>query len=40
MVWTEGAFIHPDFYRGAIFPRYRELWDILHLGFCHFASLP
>ena len=29
MVWTEGAFIHPDFYRSVIFPRYRELWSVL-----------
>ncbi|MHB9024036.1 MAG: uroporphyrinogen decarboxylase family protein [Armatimonadota bacterium] len=26
MVWTEGPFIHPDFYRKYIFPRFRELW--------------
>ncbi|MBN2309923.1 MAG: hypothetical protein JXR94_13195 [Candidatus Hydrogenedentes bacterium] len=26
MVWTEGAFVHPDFYRRVIFPRYAELW--------------
>jgi hypothetical protein len=26
MVWSEGAFMHPDFYRRAIFPRYAELW--------------
>ncbi|MBT5872207.1 MAG: hypothetical protein HOH43_02210 [Candidatus Latescibacteria bacterium] len=30
MVWTQGAFMNPDFYRSAIFPRYRKLWDILH----------
>jgi hypothetical protein len=29
MVWSEGAFLHPDFYRRVIFPRYRELWAIL-----------
>jgi hypothetical protein len=29
MVWSEGAFMHPDFYRRAIFPRYRELWSVL-----------
>jgi uroporphyrinogen-III decarboxylase len=29
MVWSQGPFIHPDFYRGAIFPRYRELWSLL-----------
>jgi hypothetical protein len=26
MVWTQGAFIHPDFYREVIFPRYQRLW--------------
>lgn len=30
MVWTQGAFMHPDFYRSAIFPRYKKLWDVLH----------
>ena len=29
MVWTAGAFMHPDFYRRVIFPRYRELWKPL-----------
>lgn len=29
MVWTEGPFMSPAFYRRAIFPRYRELWSIL-----------
>jgi len=29
MVWSEGPFIHPDFYRRVIFPRYRELWRVL-----------
>ena len=29
MVWSEGPFVHPDFYRRAIFPRYRELWAVL-----------
>jgi uroporphyrinogen-III decarboxylase len=29
MVWSEGAFMHPDFYRGAIFPRYKALWRVL-----------
>lgn len=29
MVWTEGAFMDPAFYRRAIFPRYRELWSVL-----------
>ena len=26
MVWTQGPFIRPDFYRSYVFPRYRELW--------------
>jgi len=26
MVWTEGPFIDPAFYRRVIFPRYKELW--------------
>ena len=30
MVWTQGPFMRPDFYRTFIFPRYRELWAILH----------
>jgi len=30
MVWTAGPFMHPDFYRRVIFPRYRELWKPLH----------
>lgn len=30
MVWTQGAFMHPDFYRSAIFPRYKKLWDVIH----------
>jgi hypothetical protein len=29
MVWTQGAFMHPDFYRASIFPRYRKLWDVI-----------
>ena len=29
MVWSSGAFMHPDFYRSAVFPHYRELWGIL-----------
>ena len=29
MVWSNGAFMDPDFYRQAIIPRYRELWTIL-----------
>ncbi|MGD2175555.1 MAG: uroporphyrinogen decarboxylase family protein [Candidatus Brocadiaceae bacterium] len=30
MVWSEGPFMHPEIYRSAIFPRYRELWRVLH----------
>jgi Uroporphyrinogen decarboxylase (URO-D) len=30
MVWTGGPFMHPDFYRQAIFPRYHKLWEVLH----------
>lgn len=26
MVWTEGAFIHPDWYRRYIFPNLKKLW--------------
>jgi len=26
MVWTEGPFMHPDFYRQVIFPLYRDMW--------------
>ena len=29
-VWTEGPFMHPDFYRRVIIPRYAELWKPLH----------
>jgi hypothetical protein len=29
MVWSEGAFLHPDFYRRVIFPRYEQLWAVL-----------
>jgi len=29
MVWSEGPFVHPDFYRKAIFPRYAALWKVL-----------
>lgn len=29
-VWTQGAFMHPDFYRASIFPRLERLWDVLH----------
>jgi hypothetical protein len=28
-VWTGGPFMHPDFYRRAIIPRYAELWKPL-----------
>ena len=30
MVWSQGAFMHPDFYRKAIFPRYKKLWKVMH----------
>jgi len=30
MVWTQGAFIHPDFYRNVIFPCYAKFWKVLH----------
>jgi hypothetical protein len=30
MVWSSGAFMQPEFYRSAIFPRYRQLWQVLH----------
>jgi hypothetical protein len=29
MVWSEGPFMHPAFYRRVIFPRYAELWSVL-----------
>lgn len=29
MVWTQGPFMHPDFYRAEVFPRYKELWLLL-----------
>jgi len=29
MVWTEGPFINPTFYRKYIFPRYQQLWQPL-----------
>jgi len=29
-VWTSGPFMHPDFYRKAIIPRYAELWKPIH----------
>ncbi len=30
MVWSGGPFLDPDFYRGAIFPRYKALVRLLH----------
>ena len=30
MVWTEGAIFNPNWYRRSVFPRYRELWAVLH----------
>jgi hypothetical protein len=30
MVWSEGAFMYPAFYRSAIFPHYKRMWDVLH----------
>ncbi len=29
-VWTEGPFVHPDFYRQVIIPFYGEFWNVLH----------
>ena len=29
-VWTSGPFLHPDYYRQNIIPRYAELWQVLH----------
>lgn len=29
MVWTAGPFLHPDFYRGVIFPQYKKMWEPL-----------
>lgn len=29
MVWSEGPFMDPAFYRRVIFPRFRELWRVL-----------
>jgi hypothetical protein len=29
MVWTQGPFMRPDFYRRVIFPLYRRLWEPL-----------
>ena len=30
MVWTNGPFMNPDFYRKHIFPLYKQLWEPLH----------
>jgi hypothetical protein len=30
MVWTDGPFMSPDFYRKVIFPIYKKLWEPLH----------
>lgn len=30
MVWTEGPFMPPEFYRKTIFPIYKELWAVMH----------
>lgn len=30
MVWTAGPFLAPAFYRSAIFPLYKQMWDVLH----------
>ncbi len=43
MVWSQGPFMHPDFYRSAIFPRYKKLWEPLReagkiLLFCSDAT--
>ena len=43
MVWSQGPFMHPDFYRAAIFPRYKKLWEPLRaagkiLLFCSDAT--
>ncbi len=29
MVWSEGPFLDPAFYRAVIFPRYKEIWKVL-----------
>jgi hypothetical protein len=29
MVWTQGPFMYPDFYRRAIFPLYKQFWRVL-----------
>jgi len=30
MVWSQGPFMHPSFYRDVIFPRYKALWKVLN----------
>jgi len=30
MVWSQGAFMRPDWYRSVVFPHYKMLWDIVH----------
>jgi len=30
MVWTAGPFMKPKLYREYVFPRYKELWSMLH----------
>lgn len=29
MVWTQGPFMRPDFYRAEVFPRFKALWQVL-----------
>ncbi|MEI6972138.1 MAG: uroporphyrinogen decarboxylase family protein, partial [bacterium] len=29
IVWTQGPFLHPDFYRSVMFPLYTEMWEPL-----------
>lgn len=30
MVWSQGPFMRPSYYRAEIFPRYKALWKVLH----------
>jgi len=30
MVWTQGPFMRPAFYRAEVFPRFKALWDVMH----------
>jgi hypothetical protein len=30
MVWTQGPFMSPSFYRSEVFPRFQALWAVLH----------